>query len=51
MRLVKSAEWREVLRLAPKLDNTLRKSVPVHYVAPLRHVARAPMTFLDLYGG
>jgi hypothetical protein len=50
MHLVKSAEWREVLKLAPKLDATLRKSVPVHYVAPMRHVARAPMTFLDLYG-
>lgn len=49
-RLVKSHEWREVLRLAPKLDNTLRKSIPVHYVAPVAFTARAPMTFLDLYG-
>jgi len=49
MRLVKSAQWQAVMRLAPKLDNTLRKST--RYVAPLAHVARAPMTFLDLYGG
>lgn len=48
MRLVKSAAWAEVIRLAPKLDSTLRKSVV--YVAPLAHAARAPMSFLDLYG-
>lgn len=49
-RLVKSVQWREVMRLAPKLDNTLRKSMHVSYVAPRGHTARAPMTFLDLYG-